>query len=128
MSVHKMQDHLRTFYGLELSLGEIVEILHQEAMLGKNPVAAIKQQLLASKAIYADETGGRENGMNKYSWSFSNQQFQFFLYGKGRSANVVAEVLGTEGENYTGVLVTDFYTAYNEYLGPHQRCWVHYLR
>lgn len=26
------------------------------------------------------------------------------------------------------MLVTDFYSSDNEYLGPHQRCWVHYLR
>ena len=127
MPVHKIQDHLNSFFGLELSLGEIIEILHQEASLGKVPVETIKQHLLSSKAIYADETGGRENGVNRYSWSFSNQQFQLLLYGKRRSAKVVAEILGTEGGNYTGVLVTDFYTAYNEYFGPHQRCWVHYL-
>jgi len=128
MTVHQIQDHLQTVYSLTLSLGEIIEILHQEASLGRNPVAKIQQKLLSSKAIYADETGGRENGNNGYHWSFSNQKYQLLLYRKSRAAKVVAEVFGKEGKNYTGVLVTDFYTAYNEYFGPHQRCWVHYLR
>ncbi len=128
MTVHQIQDHIRTIYGLTLSLGEIIEILHQEASLGKNPVAKIQKKLLRGKAIYADETGGRENGINGYHWSFSNRKYQLLLYRKSRSAKVVAEVFGKEGENYTGVLVTDFYTAYNEYFGPRQRCWVHYLR
>ena len=35
------------------------------------------------------------------------------------------EVLGDEFE---GVLVSDFYGAYNVYQGPHQRCWTHLLR
>ena len=32
------------------------------------------------------------------------------------------------GEHFGGVLVTDFYAAYNHYPGLHQRCWVHLLR
>src|SRR5207244_9564886 len=60
--------------------------------------------------------------------SFSNEQFMLLLYRKSRSAKVVAEVLGKDGENFNGVLSSDFYTGYNEYTGYHQRCWVHYLR
>ena len=37
----------------------------------------------------------------------------------------MVEVLG---EEFDGVLVSDFYGAYNVYQGPHQRCWVHLLR
>ena len=32
------------------------------------------------------------------------------------------------GDEFEGVLVSDFYGAYNVYQGPHQRCWVHLLR
>jgi hypothetical protein len=32
------------------------------------------------------------------------------------------------GADFAGVLVTDFYAAYDHYLGPHQRCWAHLLR
>ena len=38
---------------------------------------------------------------------------------------MVEEVLGDEFE---GVLVSNFYGAYNVYQGPHQRCWTHLLR
>lgn len=128
MSVNQIQAHLKTFYQLELSLGEIIEILHQEADLSGSEIEKIKQNLLSSKVIYADETGGRENGVNGYHWSFSNEQFQLLIYRKSRSAKVVKEVFGEDGENFEGVCVSDFYGAYNLYLGPHQRCWVHYFR
>lgn len=128
MSVWQIKNHLKIFYHLELSLGEIIEILHQEANLGEGEVEKIKQNLLLSKVIYADETGGREGGVNGYHWSFSNEQFQLLMYRKSRSAKVVKEVFGEEGENFEGVCVSDFYSSYNLYLGPHQRCWVHYLR
>ncbi len=32
------------------------------------------------------------------------------------------------GDKFEGVLVSDFYGAYNVYQGPHQRCWTHLLR
>ena len=32
------------------------------------------------------------------------------------------------GESFSGVLVSDFYAAYNHYPGPKQRCWAHLLR
>ena len=45
--------------------------------------------------------------------------------GRAGAKRVVEEVLGDEFE---GVLVSDFYGAYNVYQGPHQRCWTHLLR
>ena len=32
------------------------------------------------------------------------------------------------GEEFSGVLVSDFYAAYHHYDGPKQRCWAHLLR
>ncbi len=128
LSIDQIQAHLRTFYHLDLSAGEIVEILHQEADLSQGEYQTIRQNILSSKVVYADETGGREDGVNGYHWSFSNQNFQLLLYRKSRGSKVLREVFGEDGENFEGVLSSDFYTAYNEYLGPHQRCWVHYLR
>lgn len=128
LSIDQIQADLKTFYHLSLSSGEIVEILHQSAFLGSGEYLKIKQNILSSSVVYADETGGREDGVNGYHWSFSNYEFQLLVYGKSRGAKVVREVFGEGGENFEGVLGSDFYTAYNEYLGPHQRCWVHYLR
>lgn len=128
MTINKIQKHLLTFYGLDISLGEIIEILHQEAILSKGKYEEIKKGLLASRVIYADETGGREDGKNGYHWSFSNDRFHMLIYRKSRAAIVVKEIFGENGEYFQGVLSTDFYGSYNAYLGPHQRCWVHYLR
>ncbi len=128
LSIDQIKAHLNTFYGLSLSSGEIIDILHQEAKLSSKDYEQIKQNLLASRVIYADETGGREDGVNGYHWSFSNQKFHLLIYRKSRASKVVKEVFGEDGEKFNGVLSSDFYGAYNVYLGPHQRCWVHYLR
>ena len=111
-----------------MSAGEIVRILQETAMWGKTEYEAIKTQLLKSPFMHADETGGRENGKNGYFWNFSTDMVQYVLYRKSRGSQVVVEVVGKDGKDYEGVMVSDFYTAYNTYLGFHQRCWVHYLR
>ena len=74
--------------------------------------------------VYADETGLREDGTNGYLWSFSTERARYCVRGR-RDKAVVDEVLGPA---FAGVLVTDFYAAYDHYDGPHQRCWSHLLR
>lgn len=126
--VEMIKQHLKIFYHLNVSVGEIVGICHTVASFGKPQYEEIKQTILKSPVIYADETGGRENGKNGYFWNFSNTTHQFLLYRHSRGSKIVREVIGVDGENYEGVIVSDFYAAYNEYAGFHQRCLVHYLR
>ena len=126
--MERLKDHLQVFYHLKLSEGEIVNIFHKVALFGKPQYEAIKQTILKSNVIHADETGGRGEWTQRLLLNFSNTTHQFLLYKHSRGSKVVREILGIDGENFEGVLTTDFYAAYNEYSGFHQRCWVHYLR
>ncbi len=57
-------------------------------------------------------------------WTFSTPTERYFLR-RGRGKAVVDEALG---DQFAGVLVSDFYAAYHHYDGPKQRCWAHLLR
>jgi len=116
---------LDSFHKLKLSQGEIVRVLHTVAKKGGGHLAKLRQELRASAVVHADETGWREDGRNGYLWSFSNQSLHYLVRRQSRGSEVVREVLG---EDFGGVLVSDFYSAYNFLDGPHQRCWVHFLR
>lgn len=120
--------YVKTFYGLSLSEGEIVDILDTVAKRGKPQYESLLEQIRKANSVYADETGGRENGQNGYFWSFSTKNIHYLMYRRSRGKQVVEEVVGTDSEKFQGVLATDFYAAYNTYTGFHQRCWVHYLR
>ncbi len=112
-----------TVYQLHLSVGGIVAVLHQTARQAQGAVAAVRERVRASPVVHADETGWREEGVNGYVWTFSTPTERYFVR-RGRGKGVVDEVLG---EDFCGVLVSDFYAAYNHYPGPHQRCWAHLL-
>lgn len=128
--LNKIQQYFSLVYNLRLSEGALVSMLHKTADKGISDYAGIKQAIRESDVVYADETGGRENGVNGYHWGFMNKRYKFLLYRKSRSHKVVREVLGGEEENdaFNGTLVTDFYSSYNEYQGFHQRCSVHLFR
>lgn len=128
LPVNVIKLYFKTFYNLDLSEGEIAEILKKVGNLSKPKYEDILTSVKNSPYLCADETGFREDGVNGYLWNFSTPSNQIILYRKSRGSKVVREVLGEDGKNYQGVVVSDFYAAYNEYAGFHQRCWTHYLR
>ena len=120
-----IQRYLKWRFGLGLSVGELTALTRGAAEHGREEYDRLRQEIRASPVVYRDETGWRQDGRNGYLWSFSTPEVRYFLYRPGRGRTVVEEVLGDEFE---GVLVSDFYGAYNVYQGPHQRCWTHLLR
>jgi transposase len=116
---------LMTLWGLGVSVGQISEVLHRVAKQGKRTYDGLRDAVRASDFVHADETGWRENGQNGYLWSFSTPSVRYFVYDKSRGHQVPEATLG---EDFRGVLISDFYCGYHYYLGLHQRCWVHLLR
>lgn len=130
LPLQTIQSYLETVYNLHLSQGSLVNMLHQTAYVGKPTYEGLRQKVRVSDLVFADETGGRENGKNGYFWNFNTRYVQYLVYDKSRSNVMVTKVLGKENDpnGFNGVLSTDFYTGYNIYNGFHQRCWVHLLR
>jgi transposase len=120
-----IQRYLKGRYGLDLSVGELVALVRGVAVRGQREYLQLQQAIRDSPVVHGDETGWRQDGHNGYLWSFSTPKVRYFLYRPSRGGAVVEEVLG---EEFDGVLVSDFYGAYNVYQGPHQRCWTHLLR
>ena len=112
----RIQWYLKTLHQLHLSVGELVAVVQRTATRAKPAVERIRDQIRSSSTVNADETGWRQNGKNGYGWTFSTLTLRYFLR-RGRNKEVVDEVLS---ELFSGVLVSDFYAAYNHYLGLHQ--------
>jgi hypothetical protein len=121
----QIQAYLLTFHGLQVSLGEVVEVLHRIAAHAQPVLDGLKAEMRASPAVQADETGWREDGSNGYIWSVSTPTLRYYEYHHSRAGEVVKKLIG---EAFCGVLGSDFYAGYNVHQGLHQRCWVHFLR
>ena len=124
LPIRSIQRYLWTVHQLKLSVGAIADAIHRVARQARRTVDETLERIRGSPVVHADETGWREDGVNGYVWTFSTPTERYFVR-RGRGKEVVDEVLG---ESFDGVLVSDFYAAYNHYPGLKQRCWVHLLR
>jgi hypothetical protein len=124
LPVRTIQWYLETVHDLHLSVGAITAASQRVAVQAQDAVTAIRDQIRASPAVHADETGWRTDGHNGYVWTFSTPQARYFTHGR-RTKDMVDAVLGPDFE---GVLCSDFYAAYTHYPGLKQRCWAHLLR
>jgi len=128
LPVRQVQGYLQTLHNLNLSVGEIVELAHDVRQKLQPQADGLLEQVNASPIVHADETGWREGGQNGYLWTVvipGPTAVRYYEYAANRSHRVILRLLG---ERFRGVLVTDFYSAYNLVPGQHQRCWVHLLR
>ena len=125
LPMRQIREVLRTLDGFEVSIGEIVELLHRVRQHAQPVLDDLKGEIRASPAIQADETGWREDGSNGYIWSVSTPTVRYYEYHHSRAGEVVKQLIG---EDFEGVLGSDFYAGYNIHQGLHQRCWVHFLR
>lgn len=124
LPVRTIQQALASLHGLRLSTGAIQGALGQVARAAQAEVDATLAAIRASPVVHADETGWRETGRNRYLWTFSTPTHCYVTSGS-REKGMVDTVLGPE---CLGVLVSDFYAAYDHYDGWQQKCWVHLLR
>lgn len=124
LPVRAIQQVLASVHGLRLSVGAIQGALGQVVRAAQPTVDATLAAIRASPVVHADETGWREDGTNCYLWSFSTPTHCYYTSGS-REKGMVDAVLGPD---FSGVLVSDFYAAYDHYDGVQQKCWVHLLR
>ena len=123
LPIRQIEWYLEAFHELHVSTGAIVDTLRVVAEQGAGQVGEIQEAVRSGPVVNADETGWRQGGKNGYVWVYSTPTEKYFIRGD-RSAAMVGEVLG---ERFRGVLVSDFYAAYDRYGGYHQRCWGHLL-
>jgi hypothetical protein len=124
LPVERIQWYLHAVHGLALGVGAIVAAGATLAARAAPLVAQIRAAIRSSPVVHADETGWRQDGRNGYAWTFSTPSACAFV--RGSRERAVLE--GALGDDFAGVLVSDFYAAYTGYDGRHQYCWAHLLR
>lgn len=128
LPVRLIREYVHSVHNLSISTGEIVQLLHRvaEAEAVKEATDQLRQRVRGSRIVHGDETVWREEGQNGYVWCFCTPAGErYYEYDRSRAGAVAKRILGSQ---FKGTLVTDFYAAYNDFPGEHQRCWAHLLR
>jgi hypothetical protein len=83
------------------------------------------EKIVAGHLVHADETEVRIRRVGKaYVWVFTNLEEVVFMYRPSREGDFLHEVL----KDFRGVLVSDFYAAYDSLKCDQQKCLIHLVR
>jgi hypothetical protein len=94
------------------------------AQFYKKSYEAILHNIVNGKLIHADETRISIEGKCAYVWVLTNLEEVAYFYTETREGEVVQSLL----REFNGVLVSDFYAAYDSINCPQQKCLIHLMR
>jgi hypothetical protein len=81
-------------------------------------------QLIAGPVLHIDETEVKLKDGKGYVWVFANTSASVYIFRRSREGNFLRQML----KDFRGVLVSDFYSAYDGLPCLHQRCLIHLMR
>ena len=105
--------------------GGLVQMWHRLAEILESWYHEIAEDVIHAGALHADETGWRVNGRPHWLWCFTHHASTLFTIERSRAGPVVLKFIT---EYFDGVLVSDFWGAYNVLTCAKQKCLVHLLR
>jgi predicted RecB family nuclease len=123
----------QSYDDITLSLNEIFGFSFADLLASIKPRMAeryqvtyerLKYKLRCGKLIHADETKAMIRRQSGYVWTLANMEEVVYVYTSSREGEILNELL----DGFTGVLVSDFYTAYDAPKCPQQKCLIHFMR
>lgn len=122
---NKIRKNLEKSFGIKTTDTTLYNTVRHVSNYYKEQFEEIKRHVRESEGVYTDETGWRIDGINRWLWTFATDRAVLFKIDRRRSSEVPKEVLGDE---FDGVVVSDFYSAYNKLSYRKQKCFLHLLR
>lgn len=84
----------------------------------------LRQRIVTSAVLHIDEGDVAIRKTKGYVWVFATLDGVWYLYKDTRAGDFLKDLL----KGFSGVLVSDFYSAYNGIDCPQQKCLLHLLR
>lgn len=115
---------IRELFKLPLSRGSINRLKASEAARLEPAYQSILERVVKGALVHADETKVNIAGKDGHVWVFTSLEDVAFVYSASRDAATPQAVLA----NFRGVLISDFYAAYDSIPCAQQKCLIHLMR
>jgi transposase len=126
MTTRNICTWFRTFCQLQVTPGGLVLQWQRLAAILKPVYDDLAEGARLSAVLNVDESGWRILGRTAWLWCFTNARLAYYVLTPSRAGPVVKRVLG---EVFNGILITDFFGAYDRIQAfAKQKCIVHLLR
>ena len=113
---------LKQTCGLKVTDSSMVQGVLRLSQRFQGETEALLEAIRGSPALNIDETGWRVNGVNDYLWVFTDKFHTAYKIIHSRASQVVKDALG---EEYQGIINSDFYSAYSPLPYRKQKCHSH---
>jgi len=124
LSHSNIAEHLKSVFGLMINSSTINDIKSFMASEYEPLYRDLLLSISTGAVVHADETKGVVYGGGHYMWIFANLTTVGYVYSPTRDADVLRDVL----HGFSGVLISDFYAAYESIECPQQKCLIHLMR
>jgi predicted RecB family nuclease len=124
-SFENLEETLRDLFCLSVGFRDLHVFKSIMANYYRETYRGIMQRLGAGSILHADETEVHLKQVGKgYVWVFTNLEEVLYVYKTSREGKFLAEMFA----GFSGVLISDFYAAYDSLGCPQQKCLVHLIR
>jgi hypothetical protein len=117
-------DMLRNLFGLSVCGQEIDRFKPVMARYYRTCHKTLLDKILSGDVLHVDETEVRLRTGKGYVWVLTTSAEVVYIYRPTREGDFPLDLL----KNFDGVLVTDFYAAYDPVVCPQQKCLIHLMR
>jgi hypothetical protein len=115
---------LSTLFNLKISRSAMNRIKTTSARMYEVTYRGILNRIQGGSFVHVDETTVKCASGSGYVWVFTNMVDVAYVFSETREAGVPKEILGT----FKGVLISDFYAAYDSIDCQQQKCLIHLMR
>jgi hypothetical protein len=116
--------HFNRLFGFDLSKSTFNNTKVRLAGYYAETKQKILERIVRGSLIHADETRANIKGKTGFVWVLTSNSEVVYILADSREGEMVQRLLVA----FKGVLVSDFYTAYDSIDCPQQRCLIHLMR
>ena len=116
--------HFNRLFSFDLSKSSLNNIKERVAGYYAETKQKVLEHIVAGNLVHADETRANIKGKTGFVWVLTSNSEVVYILADSREGEMVQRLLA----GFKGVLVTDFYTAYDSIGCLQQRCLIHLMR
>lgn len=124
MSLEGVHENLNRLFGVNMAHGTINAFKAQVAKKYQGGYEQLLANIVSGQLVHADETKVSVKGVDGFVWVFANMTEVVYVYADTREGELLERLL----KGFTGVLVSDFYAAYDSVQCDQQKCLIHLMR
>jgi predicted RecB family nuclease len=124
LSLNGVAVFLNQILGYNLSRGAVQRFKGNVAATYSPIYEKLIQKIVSGPLVHADETTVNSDKGIGYVWVFTSLEDVVYIYAPTREGALLNDLL----KDFKGVLISDFYTAYDSLNCPQQKCLIHLIR